>query len=247
MAMYAQDIDVSRKPDHSPVTEADRASEEVILRHLAKIAPNIPVVAEESVAAGSMPHIVDLFFLVDPLDGTREFISRNGEFTVNIALVEQGLPVAGVVLAPAIGRLFATDSEGAYQATLDTRDIAGSLPLAQQRELHCRGPRSSRLRAVASRSHRDNETDAYLARHNITDTISAGSSLKFCLLAAGEADVYPRFGPTMQWDTAAGHAVLRAAGGEVYRADGEILRYGGSELRNPPFIAWRDATTMPPL
>ncbi len=224
---------VSReKKDHSPVTAADEEAEEYILRHLGEAAPGIPVIAEESAAAGRLPDIGSgPFFLVDPLDGTREFIGRNGEFTVNIALVERGVPVAGVVFAPAIGRLFWGSEAGAFEMA----------PGNVETPIRTRTPAPSALKAVASRSHRDADTDRFLQRHGVKDIVSAGSSLKFCVLAAGEADLYPRMAPTMEWDTAAGHAVLLAAGGRVTLDDEHTpLAYGksGDGFRNPNFIAW---------
>lgn len=215
------------------MTAADEEAEEYILQHLGKVAPGVPVVAEESAAAGKLPDIGSgTFFLVDPLDGTREFIGRNGEFTVNIALVEAGMPVAGVVFAPAIGRLFCGWQGGAFETTAQ---------IGAERPLRTRAPAPSALKAVASRSHRDPDTDRFLQRHRVTDVVSAGSSLKFCVLAAGEADLYPRMAPTMEWDTAAGHAVLLAAGGRVTLDDETTpLSYGKATqgFRNPNFVAW---------
>jgi 3'(2'), 5'-bisphosphate nucleotidase len=228
MAHYERDTAVETKADESPVTAADRAGEAVILEGLRRLTPATPVVAEEEVAAGRVPVVAGgPFWLVDPLDGTREFISRNGEFTVNVGLVDDGLPVLGVVAAPARGLAWwGGVNHGATRREGDTA-----------RPIRVRPRPASGLVAVASRSHRDAATDAWLAQHGITDTVSAGSSLKFCLVAEGKADVYPRFGPTMEWDTAAGHAVLRAAGGRVVTVDGAPLRYGKPEFRNPGFIA----------
>ena len=230
MKHYSGEIVQRTKADSSPVTAADEAAEELILRRLGETVPAIPVIAEESVAAGRIPKIDGTFFLVDPLDGTKEYISRNGEFTVNIALVEHGVPVAGVVFAPAIGRMFwGADGEAFEQAKGTTRRI-------RTREVPPSG-----MTAVASRSHRDPETDAFLSRHKVDNIVAAGSSLKFCVIAAGEADIYPRMAPTMEWDTAAGHAVLRAAGGRVTLTDSATeLRYGNHSagFRNPHFIAW---------
>jgi 3'(2'), 5'-bisphosphate nucleotidase len=231
MRHYAIATPSRLKSDRSPVTAADEAAEEYILAALGRLAPGVPVLAEESASAGRLPDLSgDVFFVVDPLDGTREFLDRNGEFTVNIALVEATCPVAGVVYAPALDRLFRGTGASAVEENAQG-----------QRALHVRTPATGALRAVASRSHRDPQTEAFLARHAITDVVSAGSSLKFCLLAAGEADVYPRMGPTMEWDTAAGHAVLLAAGGRVTLEDGQTpLAYGKAAdgFRNPNFIAW---------
>jgi 3'(2'), 5'-bisphosphate nucleotidase len=232
LQVYATDFDVRGKSDASPVTEADERAEAVILAGLSKLAPGIPVVAEESVAAGKVPELGAAggrFWLVDPLDGTKEFISRNGEFTVNIALIEAGEPVLGVVLAPALGRLFAgSRGEGAY-----VEDTGGRRPIA------CRWPPASGLTVVASRSHGDAAAlDAFLAGRKVASLASAGSSLKLCLVATGEADLYPRLGRTMEWDIAAGHAVLAAAGGSVRRIDdGRPLRYGKPGFENPFFVA----------
>lgn len=233
MRHYAGTVAVRTKQDQSPVTAADEEAEEFILPLLHELAPALPVLAEESAAAGHLPDLSSgTFFLVDPLDGTREFLGRNGEFTVNIALVEKGWPVAGVVFAPAANRMFFGWGTGAFE-----QDTLGG----PARPIRTRMPVKDALRAVASRSHRDAGTDLFLSRHQVSDIVSAGSSLKFCLLAAGEADLYPRMGPTMEWDTAAGHAVLLAAGGRVTLEDETTpLLYGKANagFRNPNFIAW---------
>lgn len=226
---YAGGTTVSTKADASPVTAADEAAEAVILAALKELTPSLPVVAEEAVAQGKVPEVGGgPFWLVDPLDGTKEFISRNGEFTVNIALVEERRPVLGVVLAPARGiAWWGAMGQGAC------RREGGEVRTIQVRPRPAQG-----AVAVASRSHRDAATDAWLAENGITDTVSAGSSLKFCLVAEAKADVYPRFGTTMEWDTAAGHAVLRAAGGEVRTTAGEPFLYAKPAFRNPGFIAY---------
>lgn len=233
--IYRSEFEVRHKADESPVTAADHASEAIILRHLAAVAPRVPVIAEEEVAAGRIPAIEREFFLVDPLDGTKEFVQRRGDFTVNIALVRGGVPVLGVVYAPARSRLFAGNviAKTAFQMSQDPEQTQ----LADQQVIQVRHPPLKGLTAVASRSHRTPETDAYLSRYPVADLVSVGSSLKFCLVAGGEADLYPRLGPTMEWDTAAGHAVLLAAGGSVIMLDGTPLRYGKPEFRNPSFIA----------
>lgn len=227
MAVYGT-AEAAAKQDGSPVTAADLAAHEVIRRGLAAHCPSLPVISEEDAehAATAAP----LFVLVDPLDGTREFLSRNGEFTVNIALVEQGAPVAGVVLAPALGCLWS----GAAGLGAEKREGGAARAIA------VREPGGDGLVAVASRSHRDAETNAFLGGLALAGTRAIGSSLKFCLLAEGEADVYPRFGPTMEWDTAAGQAVLEAAGGSVTCPDGTPFRYGkvAGGWRNGGFIAW---------
>lgn len=226
---YRADTEVRSKGDASPVTAADEVAEAIILETLGRLYPQIPVVAEESVAAGRVPEVGGgPFWLVDPLDGTKEFLTQNGEFTVNIALVEDRRPVAGVVVAPAFGTAWTgMRGRGAHR-----HEPHGTSRISVRRA------DPARLVAVASRSHRDAETDAWLSRHGIADTVPAGSSLKFCTVAEGRADVYPRFGPTMEWDTAAGQAVLEAAGGRVLTVSGEPLVYAKPGFRNPGFIAW---------
>ncbi len=233
--IYHGDFEVQAKADDSPVTSADHLAEEIILRHLAREAPDLAVIAEEQVAAGRVPAVGTEFFLVDPLDGTKEFIHRRGEFTVNIALIRAGRPALGVVYAPATGALYAADVAAA-RALHATLDPANPVPAPLQ-PIHVRAVPAAGVTAVASRSHRTPETDAYLARYTIADLVAVGSSLKFCLVAAGKADLYPRLGPTMEWDTAAGHAVLSAAGGQVAGPDGQPLRYGKPQFRNPWFVA----------
>jgi 3'(2'), 5'-bisphosphate nucleotidase len=240
MAVYATDFAVRDKADASPVTAADEAAEKIILADLAAIAPGIPVVAEEAVAAGKVPAISgngrsDQFFLVDPLDGTREFVSRRDEFTVNVALIEAGKPVLGVVFAPARRELYWGDVRNGKAGHIDA-DPDGTMP-SMGTAISARRPPVDGLTAVASRSHRTPETDALLAKYPVKDFRSIGSSLKFCLVAAGEADLYPRVGTTMEWDTAAGHAVLAAAGGSVTGLEGEPFTYGKPGFRNGNFIA----------
>jgi 3'(2'), 5'-bisphosphate nucleotidase len=226
---YQGDVAVRAKADASPVTAADEAAEAVILARLAELTPEIPVVAEETVAAGHVPEIGDgQFWLVDPLDGTKEFLSRNGEFTVNIALIEGREPILGVVLAPARDQAW----WGARGRGATARDADGGTHAIAVRKAPAGG-----LVAIASRSHRDAETQAFLDQAGVGKCISAGSSLKFCLVAEGKADLYPRFGRTMEWDVAAGHAVLAAAGGRVTTRDGAPLLYRKPGFENPPFIA----------
>lgn len=231
MAVYGTDFGVRGKADASPVTEADVRAETVILAGLRALAPSVPIISEEAASEGNVPTVGARFWLVDPLDGTKEFISRNGEFTVNIALVEEGAPVLGVVFAPALGRLYAgTVGAGAFVEDADGR-----------RPIHCRAVPEAGLTVVASRSHGDAAAlDAFLAGRRIASLANAGSSLKLCLVAAGEADLYPRLGRTMEWDIAAGHAVLRAAGGGVRNLEGNPLRYGKPGLDNPHFVASGD-------
>ncbi len=230
MDIYGGPVEVRTKDDSSPVTQADEAAEKHILAALAALTPDIPVVAEEQAEGGTMPDISrGVFWLVDPLDGTKEFISRNGEFTVNIALVMNGNPVLGVVHAPAIGRTFyGAEDEGAF-----------CLEDGEARAISARPAPADGVVVVASRSHgAGEELDAFLGSLNVASTSPAGSSLKFCLVAAGEADLYPRFGRTMEWDTAAGQAVLMAAGGRVETTAGEPLLYGKEGVENPHFIAY---------
>lgn len=234
MAIYATDFSAKAKGDLTPVTEADEAAEKIILEGLAKIGSGVPVISEEAASAIRIPEATEKFFLVDPLDGTKEFISRNGEFTVNIALVENGVPVAGVVHAPALKRIFWGEmGKGAAEGRIEG-DVA-----CQWRGLAVRPLPADGAVVVASRSHLDAATEDYLKKVKVKSLCSAGSSLKFCLIAAAEADLYPRFGRTMEWDTAAGHAVLLAAGGAVRTAEGQDLTYGkrARGYDNPGFIA----------
>ena len=227
------ELEVERKDDASPVTAADLAADRVIAEGLAAAFPDVAAVTEESAAThGETGHW--RFFLVDPLDGTKEFVQRRGDFTVNIALIEDGRPVAGAVYAPAKGRLFVTRDGGAFEAAVEAHAIVPG----SERGIRVRRPNNAGLIVVGSKSHRDKATDDYIAGFEVARFTSAGSSLKFCLIAAGEADFYPRFGRTMEWDTAAGHAVLLAAGGLVLRVDDRSeLRYGKPGWENPFFLA----------
>ncbi|WP_193335454.1 3'(2'),5'-bisphosphate nucleotidase CysQ [Devosia beringensis] len=241
MRLYDTDFEVRFKDDNSPVTKADVVAEAIILAGLARIAPSLAVVAEEAAAAGCLPETAERFLLVDPLDGSREFINRNGEFTVNIALIEDGAPVLGVVYAPALGRIWWGESgRGAGHG----RVVAGAL--VDRKAIEVRVCNLAGLAVVGSRSHGGSAVGAWLDRFAISQFVFAGSSLKFCLLASGEADLYPRLGRTMEWDTAAGDAVLRAAGGRVETLSGEPLRYGkrnqahDTDFANPHFVAFGD-------
>ena len=238
MAVHRAGADVQYKSDRSPVTAADEEAEHLILAALTLHFPTIPVIAEEAVAAGRVPDVTGgLFFLVDPLDGTKEFIAGRSEFTVNIALIRDGAPVAGIVYAPALSTGFVAQENRAERF-----EVADEVVIAKRRVIGCRG-RGNALTAVASRSHDTPETARFLDNHGIDACTAIGSSLKFCLVAEGLADVYPRFGRTMEWDTAAGDAVLRAAGGETRTLDGALLTYGktnqahDSDFANPNFIA----------
>jgi 3'(2'),5'-bisphosphate nucleotidase len=245
MAVYATDFAVERKPDASPVSAADRNSEKAIAARLSAALPGVPIVAEEAVSAGRTPQIGRTFLLVDPLDGTKEFVKRNGEFTVNIAIVESGAPVAGVVLAPALSLAYAGSPHGALRGRID--EDFGAVLGWQAIEVRRTGPFPI---AVASRSHMTPATEKALAEAKARERRSIGSSLKFCLLAEAQADFYPRLGPTMEWDTAAGDAVLRAAGGVVLTLDGAPLRYGKTgvkgmrDFENPHFLAAGDRSLL---
>jgi 3'(2'), 5'-bisphosphate nucleotidase len=231
MSVYATDFEARTKEDSSPVTDADEAAEALILERLPSLTPDIPVVAEEAAAAGNVPDVGDgPFWLVDPLDGTKEFLKRNGEFTVNIALIDQRAPVLGVVYLPAPDRLYAgIVGTGAWR-----RDTLGASPI------QTRMPPSEGLTVVGSRSHGDaSAMEAFLEGRPVAEMKPAGSSLKFCLVAEGAADVYPRLGRTMEWDVAAGHAVLAAAGGRVTLTDGAPFTYAKNAIfENPHFVAW---------
>lgn len=228
LEIYATDFKVDVKRDASPITAADALAEERILHGLAIVAPGVPVVSEEATASHRLPPTGERYWLVDPLDGTKEFVSRNGEFTVNIALIEQGEPILGVVAAPALGKIYAGASgAGAF---LEERGA--------RRKIACRRPPADGLTVVSSRSHGDRlALEAFLADRRVASSVFAGSSLKFCLIAAGQADLYPRLGRTMEWDTAAGHAVLDAAGGHVTLLDSAPLSYGKPQFENPHFVA----------
>ncbi len=235
MQVYtAAEVAVRAKSDASPVTEADEAADALISEGLAEAFPQVPLVTEEQAASHAQE--VSTFLIVDPLDGTKEFVQRRGDFTVNIAYVENGVPLRGVVYAPAKGRLFYTlaDGRSVEEDGPFDKDVPGP-----QRPIGVSVPDNRALMVVASKSHRDQATDDYIARYAVRDMTSAGSSLKFCLVATGEADLYPRLGRTMEWDTAAGDAILRGAGGEVVRFDDHTpLAYGKPGFANPFFIAY---------
>ena len=229
LEVYAGAFEVRGKADSSPVTEADERAERCIVPALQALDPAVPVVAEEAAARGESPAVGRRFWLVDPLDGTREFVSRNGEFTVNIALIEDEAPVLGVVYEPVADRLYAgVVGQGAWLEEHGAR-----------RTITCRQASSvAGLVLACSRSHGDEAgLAAWLGQRKVLQRLAVGSSLKFGLLAAGQADIYPRLGRTMEWDTAAGHAVLRAAGGEVRDLAGAPLRYGKPGFENPHFVA----------
>ncbi|MCL4768469.1 MAG: 3'(2'),5'-bisphosphate nucleotidase CysQ [Hyphomicrobiaceae bacterium] len=232
---------VELKADASPVTIADHEAEEILLEALGRCAPGVPVIAEEASSRGQSPALADAFFLVDPLDGTREFVAGGTDFTVNIGLVGGGVPQFGLIYAPALEQLYVTLGEAAA-AELRIAPDARPAGLADARPspIRTRAPDARRLVAVASRSHRTPENERFVADPRIASCRSIGSSLKFCLVARGEADIYPRFGATSEWDTAAGHAIVLAAGGAVTALDGSALEYGkaGDAYVNPPFVVW---------
>jgi 3'(2'), 5'-bisphosphate nucleotidase len=243
MEIYnSDDFDIRAKSDQSPVTAADEAADALISAGLRKAFPEILLVTEEQ-AASHGAHAPE-FLIVDPLDGTKEFINRRGDFTVNIAYVKSGVPVRGVVYAPAKGRMFYTlpsgvsvEEQGPFDPATPCRTTA--IGVSQ--------PENDALMVVASKSHLTDETKEYVAKYNVADFKSAGSSLKFCLIATGEADLYPRVGRTMEWDTAAGHAVLKGAGGHVVRYDDHTpLTYGKPSYENPFFIAYAPGVDLKP-
>lgn len=246
MEIYnSDDFEVKQKSDDSPVTAADEAADALISAGLRAAFPDMLLVTEEQ--ADSHKIKGDTFLIVDPLDGTKEFIHRRGDFTVNIALVEKGVPTRGVVYAPAKNRLFYTLPSGASVEEIlyigsDKHTVERTGVLEQ---ISVRHADNTALMVVASKSHRDQATDDYINKYNVKDSKSAGSSLKFCLVATGEADLYPRVGRTMEWDTAAGHAVLAGAGGKVVRFDDHTpLTYGKDGYANPFFIAYAPSVEL---
>ena len=234
MEIYWQDdFEVKSKSDDSPVTAADEAADAIISDGLRQAFPDVMLVTEEQAATHTAKG--DTFLIVDPLDGTKEFVHRRGDFTVNIALVEKGVPTRGVVYAPAKSRMFFTQADG--QSVEETGDFTKD-QVGATKAISVSDPDNAALMVVASKSHRDQATDDYIGKYAVRDMTSAGSSLKFCLVATGEADLYPRLGRTMEWDTAAGHAVLNGAGGAVVRFDDLTpLTYGKEDFANPFFIA----------
>ncbi|MGB9164245.1 MAG: 3'(2'),5'-bisphosphate nucleotidase CysQ [Rhodomicrobium sp.] len=246
--IYCSNPNTRYKADQSPVTDADHASEDLILDSLSKLFPQIPVVAEESLAAGNIPEIQRYFFVVDPLDGTKEFIKKNGEFTVNIALVDADQPVFGLIYAPDKADCYVTlggnraarcellpDRNPATRQMFDFQILTGDSQAQRP------------MTAIVSRSHLTPETERFLQKLGDPPRLFLGSSLKFGVIARGDADVYPRFGQTSEWDTAAGHALLNAAGGCLLMGDGEPFLYGKKDRNfvNPPFVAWRRTPNFP--
>ena len=241
MDIYAKGFDVQDKSDGSPLTEADLAADAIIAKGLGEIAPSIPLLSEETAAGTSPDSLGDLFFVVDPLDGTREFVDKTKDFSVNIALVKSGRPIVGVIYAPARHKLWLA-GEHAFAAKLEP---GAALDPDSLTAIATKSPETKGLKAVASRRHRDGRTDAFLHALPDCQTVAVGSALKFCLVAEGEADVYPRYGPTMVWDTAAGVAIVEAAGGEVLGEDGKpmTVHFGPDGWRNAAFTVWGCAKT----
>ena len=235
MEIYnSDDFEVKTKSDESPVTAADEAADALISAGLRAAFPDVTLITEEQAASHDLK--ASTFLIVDPLDGTKEFVKRRGDFTVNIAYVKDGVPQRGVVYAPAKDRLFITDASGQSYEETGPFDASAA---GEMTKISVTTPDNDALMIVASKSHRDQATEDYLAKYKAKDSKSAGSSLKFCLVATGEADLYPRVGRTMEWDTAAGHAVLLGAGGDVVRFDNhEPLTYGKEDYANPFFIAY---------
>ncbi len=229
------------KIDGSPVTIADQAAETIVIQGLERHFPDIQIVAEEASYNNLAPLALKRFFLVDALDGTREFIEKRPEFTVNIALIENGKPVAGAVYSPASGELY-LGATSAFRGHIEASNIqvAGIQDLAQLPALTRIAARTRHIPLVAaiSRAHIDDNTTRFCAQNNVQETIQVGSSIKFCRIAEGHADIYPRFSPTMEWDTAAGHAIINAAGGAVLTLDGKVLMYGKEGYKNGAFVAW---------
>lgn len=246
MAYLAAGVAATRKADNSPVTAADQESEALILEGLAKVAPGVAVVSEEAASAGHVPAVAATFFLVDPLDGTRSFLRREPHFTINIALIEDGRPTFGLLYAPALEDFYVTAAPArACAARLAPASEARTLADCVLVPLRTRVPDPNALCALVSESHLDKATQRFLDRYAVVERRALSSSLKFGLMARGEADVYPRAGPTSEWDTAAGHAVLAAAGGAVTDMDGGPLRYGKPQFRNTGFVAWGRAPLEP--
>ncbi len=244
MGFYKSDSHAHTKADESPVCDADVAGEAIILAGLAARLPNLPVVSEEAAANGATAQLSEAFILVDPVDGTREFLAGKGEFTVNIGLVVSGEPKVGVVYAPALEQIWMAGEKAVSFPILPGAKLP---PPDQRRPIHIRHPGPDGLIALTSWSHTDPRTTTFLAKLPVKERRMIGSSLKFCAIADGSADIYPRFGATMEWDTAAGDAILRAAGGIVLGRDGQPLRYGklSSKFMNSSFVAWGDRAAVP--
>jgi 3'(2'), 5'-bisphosphate nucleotidase len=246
MSYFGTGVAATTKADNSPVTVADQESEAIILEGLARAAPGVAVVSEEAAAAGHVPVVGAAFFLVDPLDGTKTFLRHEPHFTINIALIEDRTPTFGLVYAPAIEDFYVTVGPGqACGARIAPASGAETLAACALEPLRTRVPDPNALSALVSSNHMDKATQHVLDRYAVLERRAVSSSLKFGLMARGEADVYPRSGPTSEWDTAAGHAVLAAAGGTVTTLDGNPLRYGKPRFANPGFVAWGRAPPPP--
>lgn len=233
MEIRSGNLGIQVKGDSSPVTIADQEAEKIILKDIKSVAPEIPIIAEESVSAGEIPETKERFWLVDPLDGTKEFIGGGTDFTVNIALIENGEPTFGIIYVPATGKLYT----GIANEKAVLQDVTDGIIAPEEQPVSIRQVPADGMTAVASKSHMDENTANFLKEHNIDNTVSVGSSLKFCIVATGGADIYPRFGPTMEWDIAAGHAILKAAGGTVTNPDGTPFEYQKKGYLNGAFIA----------
>jgi 3'(2'), 5'-bisphosphate nucleotidase len=244
MGFYKSDSHAHIKADQSPVCDADVAGEAIILAGLAARLPNLPVVSEEAAANGATAQSGEAFILVDPVDGTREFLAGKGEFTVNIGLIVHGEPRVGVVYAPALEQIWMAGETAVSFSVLPGAKLP---PSDRRRHIHIRHPGAEGLVALTSWSHTDPRTTTFLAKLPVKERRMIGSSLKFCAIADGSADIYPRFGATMEWDTAAGDAILRAAGGIVLGRDGQPLRYGktAAKFMNGSFVAWGDRAVVP--
>jgi len=236
MDIYRNKFEVNHKNDNSPITNADRNAEDFILKKLKKIFPDIPIISEEAYSNKFIPDYDKKFFLVDPLDGTKEFIKKNGEFTVNIAFINEGYTKIGFINAPAKNKIFFSDGKKSYVIETKPKD---EITIEKARQIKVSDQKQKNLIATISRSHNGKEIENCLKDYDIEKINYVGSSYKFCLIASGEAHIYPRMSPTCEWDTAAGHAILKTAGGNVTLLNGEELRYGFKESNfiNPNFIA----------
>jgi 3'(2'), 5'-bisphosphate nucleotidase len=247
MAHYGATNEIDYKDDQSPVTQADRDANEILVSALRDLAPNIPVVSEESTTDRKAP-LGRTFFLVDPLDGTKEFIKRRSDFTVNIGLIDDGFPCFGLVYAPARNLLAVTIADGvAIEASMAPSKSGADLNALSHTRLHARAANPEAITALVSLSHLDRKTEEFLEGYSVTERTGAGSSIKFLEIARGNADLYPRLGPTMEWDTAAGQAVLEAAGGHVVNTRGARFSYGKTDagLKNANFVAWGRSILTP--
>ena len=237
---FRSDLVVEHKADASPVTAADQEAEAIVLEALAEVAPQVPVIAEEQYSAGIIPEVAGTLFLVDALDGTRAFVKGHTDFTINVALVVDQTPVFGMILLPVTGEFYITTKSGA--AAYATLDVGADVTYDELclTEIRTRAPDPSALVVSLSNAHPSRRLEAELSDKPIAGRVEAGSSLKFCRVAEGKADFYPRLGSICEWDIAAGHAIVRAAGGEVTALDGGPLRYGNcaAKYRTPPFVAW---------